>query len=77
MQEDKKGFQNLVGEENLMLTILRAALKYVALFFFFLFPFFLVKLVFYCVAIVNYYLCFGTIPKVAKIFFLSHLGGRK
>lgn len=41
MQEDKKGFQNLVGEENLMLTILRAALKYVALFFFFLFPFFL------------------------------------
>lgn len=40
MQEDKKGFQNLVGEENLMLTILRAALKYVALFFSFFFLFF-------------------------------------
>lgn len=37
MQEDKKGFQNLEGEENLlMLTILRAFLKYIALFF----PFF-------------------------------------
>lgn len=34
MQEDKKGFQNLEGEENLlMLTILRAFLKYIALFF--------------------------------------------
>lgn len=64
MQEDKRGFQNLEGEENLlMLTILRAFLKYIALFF----PFF-VKLVFYCVVIGNYYLCFGTVPKVAKIF---------
>lgn len=41
MQEDKKGFQNHVEENLLMLTILRASLKYVAPFFsFFLFPFF-------------------------------------
>lgn len=63
-----------------MLTILRVFLDYVAcllVVFFFLVSSFFVKLVFYCVAIDNYYLCFGTVPKVTKIFFLSHLGGRK
>lgn len=55
-----------------MLTILRVFLDYVAcllVVFFFLVSSFFVKLVFYCVAIDNYYLCFGTVPKVTKIFF--------
>lgn len=55
-----------------MLTILRVFLEYVAcllVVFFFLVSSFFVKLVFYCVAIDNYYLCFGTVPKVTKIFF--------
>lgn len=74
MQEDKRGFHNLAGEENLpMLTILRASLEYVAcccpLSLSLPPPFFLVKLVFYCVVIDNYYLCFGAVPKVAKNFF--------
>lgn len=76
-QEDKKGFHSLAGEENfLMLTILRVSLKYVACLlgvsvfvFFFLVSSFFVKLVFCCAAIDNYYLCFGAVPKVTKIFF--------
>lgn len=44
---------------------LRASLEYVACFCFC----FSIKLVFYYVAIDNYYLCFGTVPKVAKNFF--------
>lgn len=49
-----------------MLTILSSSLKYEA--------FFLVKLVFYCVVIDNYYLCLGAVPKVAKNFFKQPLG---
>lgn len=51
-----------------MLMTLGASLKYVACFFFSFF-FWGVKLAFYCVAIGNYYLCFGAVPKVAKNFF--------
>lgn len=58
-----------------MLTILRASLEYEACCFFLSFSlpapplFFLVKLVFYCVVIDNYYLCFAAVPKVATNFF--------
>lgn len=63
------------GRDFLTLAVLTVSLEYVArwrLFCFVLFllvSFFLfVKLVFYCVTIDNYYLCFGAVPKVAKIF---------
>lgn len=72
------------GRDFLTLTVLTVSREYVArwrlfcfvlfllvsLFLFFLF----VKLVFYCAAIDNYYLCFGAVPKVAKIFFKATLG---
>lgn len=40
----------------------------------FLFGFLPIKLVFYCAAIDNCYLCFGTVPKVAREFFKPPLG---
>lgn len=56
-----------------MLTTQRASREtcLVSVWVWFFFP---VKLVFYYAAIDNYYLCFGVVPKVAKIFFKATLG---
>lgn len=58
-----------------MLTTQRASREtcLVSVWVWFFFP---VKLVFYYAAIDNYYLCFGVVPKVAKIF-LKPPWGRK